>query len=188
MANDLWIESHDIGYNYLKPNSFRMSFHNIPKVSYFCQLANIPGLNTAFAEQATPFLDVPVVPDKLVYDPLTIRFIIDDQLKNWAELHEWITGIAFPNTRSEFNDLRASGTQKSLSTKLTKYNEESGIYADGTLTILTAKNNPFMSVYFKDMFPISLSSIEMDSTLANDIQYLTATATFKFKSFAYTVL
>jgi len=187
MANDLWLEANDIGYDYLKPNSYRMIFHNIPKVSYFCQTATIPGVNLGSATQPTKFLDVPVVGDKLVYDPVTIQFIIDAEMKNWQELHTWITGIGFPNDHQEFNDLRASGTQKSLSQKLTKLNEESGVYADATLTILTAKSNPYMTVTFSDIYPIALSAIQMDATIT-EVNYLTCNATFMYKAFSYYIL
>lgn len=187
MPNQLWIDANDIGYNYLKPNAFRMVFHNIPKVSYFCQSVTIPGVQLGETKQANKFYDVPVVGDKLTYDSSSIRFIIDDQMKNWLELMGWIEGIGFPDSHEQFNALRRSGTQKTLAPKLTKLNEESGIYSDATLTVLTAKNNPFMQISFEDMFPISVSSIEFDAAISG-IEYATATAVFSFKNYTVTVL
>jgi hypothetical protein len=187
MASQEWIDANDIGYNYLKPNAFRMNFHNIPKVSYFCQTATIPGVSLGSAVQPNRYLDVPIVGDKLVYDHLQIRFIVDDQLKNWQELITWIEGIGFPDSNSQFNDLRKSGAQKTLSTQLTEFNEESGVYADATLTILTAKNNPYMMFTFEDLYPIAVSSIDFESTIG-DIQYATASATFAYKGSSFVLL
>jgi hypothetical protein len=41
--------------------------------------------------------------------------------------------------------------------------------------------NPVMEVSFKDLFPVLLSSVRLDST-TDDITYVEATATFKFAS------
>jgi len=187
MPSQEWLDANDIGYNYLKPNAFRLTFHNIPKVSYFCQSVSIPGLTLGATKQPTKFYDVPVVGDKLVYDNVNITFIIDDELKNWLELMGWIEGIGFPDSHQQFNDLRKSGTQKSLSTKLTRWNEESGLYSDATLNVLTAKNNVFMQISFQDMFPIGLSNIEFNAT-NNEINYAVATATFDYKNFEVSLL
>lgn len=187
MPNQDWIDANDIGYNYLKPNAFRMTFHNIPKVSYFCQSAQIPGVSLGSAVQPNKFYDVPIVGDKLTYEHLVITFIIDDQLKNWQELTRWIEGIGFPDSHKQFNDLRLSAAQKPLSVVTTPLNEESGVYSDGTLMVLTSKNNPFMMFTISDMYPISLSSINFESTV-NDIQYATATAAFAYKDLKFTIL
>ena len=47
------------------------------------------------------------------------------------------------------------------------------------MSILTSNMNPQLNVKFQQVFPISLSAIEFDSTLA-DIEYVTADVTFKY--------
>lgn len=66
-------------------------------------------------------------------------------------------------------------------------NSDDGIYSDGTLTILNSKKNASKMFSFKDMFPISLSSINMDVT-ASDITYATFDVTFKYNSYSIEAL
>ena len=52
-------------------------------------------------------------------------------------------------------------------------------FSDGSLTILSSNYRANSIVKFRDMFPISLTSLEFDAS-ATDIQYFTAEATFKY--------
>ena len=47
------------------------------------------------------------------------------------------------------------------------------------MSILTSNMNPQINIKFQQVFPISLSAIEFDST-ATDIEYVTADVTFKY--------
>lgn len=187
MPNTNWIEANDIGYNYLKPNGFRLVFHNIPKVSFFCQSSNLPGIIGGRTTQMTPFRDMFVVGDKVEYEDFQITFIIDSEMKNYNELALWMKGIYFPDTRSQFISLRSSGKHDLLSSAVTPYNEESGIYSDATMFILTPKDNPQIQVSFHQMAPITLSGVPFVSTI-NDIDYMVANATFGYKNFAFEYL
>ena len=60
-------------------------------------------------------------------------------------------------------------------------------YSDGTLIIYNSSFNEISKVHFKDVFPISLSTIEFDAT-AGDINYVTATATFKYSIYNIEVM
>lgn len=183
MPSQAWLDANnDLGIDFLKPNAFRLQFHNIPHVSYLCQVANIPGFALETAIQPTRLIDMPLAGDKGQFDELTVSFLIDSKLKNYTELLSWIIGLAFPDTNQEFTDLRASGKNKSLSTTITPFNEESGLYTDASMTILTGKNNPFAVVFFEDIWPTRISGLPFDSAIS-DIQYLTATASFKFKTY-----
>ena len=53
------------------------------------------------------------------------------------------------------------------------------LYSDGTLQVLTSKENPNFKITFKDMWPYSLSTLQFDAT-SEDIQYFTADVTFKY--------
>ena len=54
------------------------------------------------------------------------------------------------------------------------------MFSDATLTILSNKNNPIAEVRFEDIFPTSLGALEFNQN-ATDVEYLLATATFKYK-------
>jgi len=57
-----------------------------------------------------------------------------------------------------------------------------GTMSDATLMVMTSSNNPNVEVTFKDMFPISLSSLDFNVE-ETDIQYLVADATFAYRNF-----
>ena len=41
--------------------------------------------------------------DTFTYDNLSISFIVDENLENYIELHEWLTAIGFPKNRNQFS-------------------------------------------------------------------------------------
>ena len=55
---------------------------------------------------------------------------------------------------------------------------------DGTLLILSSHNNTTKEILFRDLFPTSLSALEF-STQQTEIEYLQATASFKYTYFEF---
>ena len=126
--------------------------------------------------------------DDLTFDNLEIEFIVDAQLENYRELHQWLVGIGFPKARTQFSSFRrdeASSfpTVESVKGDVTNPGTPTGIQAmfgDATLTVMSAKNNPVMEVRFSDLYPVALSGLSFNQQEA-DVSYLTATATFTYK-------
>ena len=61
------------------------------------------------------------------------------------------------------------------------------IYSDGTLQILSSNYVSKFNVNFKDLFPVSLTTLTFDAT-DTDIEYFTADANFKYTSYNLTNL
>ena len=124
----------------------------------------------------------------LSFDSLEIEFIVDAQLENYRELHQWLVGIGFPKARTQFSSFRrdeaqAFPTVESVKGDVTNPGTPAGIQAmfgDATLTVMSAKNNPVMEVRFSDMYPVALSGLSFNQQ-ETDVTYLTATATFTYK-------
>jgi hypothetical protein len=51
---------------------------------------------------------------------------------------------------------------------------------------LSSKNNANIEVRFNDVFPSSLSALQFDQQ-ADDVNYLTATVSFKYKLYEFAV-
>ena len=111
--------------------------------------------------------------EKLTYDPLTLRFKVDEDLKNWMELQNWMVGLGFPDNFGQYKDLISN---KSFG--------ENSTFSDATLIILNSNMNSNFEVVFKDAFPTSLSELAFDSTSA-DIDFITADVTFRYLSYTY---
>jgi hypothetical protein len=156
--------------NFLSPVGFKFTLAKYPKVSFFCNAARIPELNLGTAIQPSYLKDLDVPGEKITYGDFTLSFLVDESLENYMSIHNWITGLGFPETTQQFKDLVTN---------------EDGIrdlkeqYSDGSLSILNSNYRSIADVKFKDLFPVSLTSLEFDATVS-DIQYFTAEVVFKY--------
>ena len=96
------------------------------------------------------------------------------------ELQNWIRGLGYPDSVQEFRDLEKDGIVKGTYVK-----DRQNIYSDGTLQILSNNLVPKFNVNFRDLFPISLTTLTFDAT-DTDIQYFTANVDFKYTSYNVT--
>ena len=174
--------------DYSSPTQFRFLINQLPKVEYFTTEANIPGITLGDGVMNTPLKDIPILGDKLTYDDLSISFIVDENLENYIEMHNWLTGIGFPKDRSQFSTFRSTTSNVATTTRgeskdigdVRATTPELAMFCDATMTILTNKNNPVVECRFADVFPISLSSLDYSQN-QTDVEYLTASVTFKYK-------
>lgn len=163
--------------NYLKPNSFKFMIHRLPNVEYFCQSANIPKLTLGSARQPTPFVDIPHVGDKLEFDSLNLTFMIDETMNNYIELYNWMVGIGFPKSHSQFAALVNNPSTKFSGSEVML---ESNVYSDASLFVLDSNNNPVVEVRFYDLFPSSVEGLDFDLRIPT-VDYFTGIATFSYK-------
>ena len=181
--------------DYASPTQFKFQITKLPKVEYFCTAANIPGISIPSPQQPTPLADIPLPGETVQFEDLSVTFMVDENLENYREIHGWMYGIGFPISRTQFGSLVDAGKDRfptvgknSVATDpgKTKYGAKplGPIFSDATLNILTSKNNPNIEVRFSDVFPSNLSGLQYDQQ-ANDIDYLTATVTFKYKVYEF---
>lgn len=156
--------------NFLSPLGFRFSLAKIPKVNFFCNSARIPEINLGIAVQPSYLKDIDVPGEKLTYGDLTIRFLVDENMENYMAVHNWLTGLGFPEITQDFKDLTTNADgQRDLDEQ----------FSDGNLYILNSNFRSVAAVKFVDLFPVSLTSLDFDAT-EPDVQYFTAEATFKY--------
>ena len=174
--------------DYSSPTQFRFLINQLPKVQYFTVSANVPGITLGEATYATPLKDIPLPGEKLTYDDLTITFIVDENLENYIEIHNWLTAIGFPKDRSQFKTFRESTSNLKNSTlgaskdigDVKPSTADTPMFSDCVLTVLSNKNNPVAECRFADCFPVSLGSLDYSQN-QTDVEYLTADVTFKYK-------
>ena len=167
--------------DYADPTKFRFSIKKLPIVEFFTTAANLPGINLGEAIFPTPFKQIPIMGDDLTYENLEITFLVDEKLTNYIEVHNWMVGIGFPQSRTQYGNLRTEGDQISPSQGKEAGQEGiSGMFSDATLTITSAKNNPIIEARFQDMYPVALTGLAYNQQ-EGDITYLTANVTFTYK-------
>ena len=172
--------------DYASPTQFRFGIHQLPKVEFFTVGANLPGITLQTAPYPTPFKDIPIMGEKLDYANLSISFIVDEYLENYISLHNWMTGIGFPEKREQFQIFRdvTSNTPASGKTPPVdlagKAIPDKSLFSDAFIQILSNKNNPIVEVNFENAFPISLSALDYTQNATN-VDYIVATAEFAYQ-------
>ena len=168
MAN--WYEDQLRNRNFLSPIGFLFLLDKARKVSFLCQKAEIPTVELGQVEIPTRGM-VPIpVEGNMRYSEFSMEFIVDEDLRNYMQIHNWMRALGTPQ---EFKERRGW---------LNKYADspsEDPRFSDATLQVLNNNNIANFDVVFKDMFPVSLSSLPFDVT-GGDNDYFTATTTFRY--------
>ena len=157
--------------NFLSPAGFKFSLAKAPKVDFFSQSVSIPNIELGVAVQTTYLRDIPVPGDKLVYGDLDIEFFIDENLENYLQIERWMRSLGYPESLGE-----------TVSLDPQKDSLLDGARSDGTLLVYNSSFNPIAKILFKDMFPTSLTPVPFSADVT-DINYIMATATFKYTIF-----
>ena len=142
---------------------FRFDLNRTPNLQFFVTATNLPGLSGSTAVQPTPFTKVHRAYDKLQFNPLTVTFKVDEELRNYEEIMSWMIGIGFPKNFAQRASLQ----------------DAAGIYSDGTLTVLNSNHNPIFQLEFSGLIPVSLSDLRFNTSDA-DVQYIEADVTFEY--------
>ena len=136
---------------------------------------------------------IPDIPDKINYSTLDISFLVDENLNNYKELHDWISGLGFPKNHQQFVDLQATGADRFQLVRLQVQSQqdqrehltflaEGGTYSDATLTVLSSKNIAKTEIRFSNVYPISLGSLSYDIK-ASDVDYISVQASFNYLNY-----
>jgi hypothetical protein len=174
--------------DYASPVQFRFKCSKLPKVEFFCQTANIPGIGLGVANIETPLKTIPFPGDKVTYNDLAISFLVDENLENYKEIHDWIIGLGAPQNHTQFSDFRGLSSDRfpgtSSSNAITGQATadplpEGGMYSDATLTVLNSKNIAVTEIRFHNIFPTSLGALSYN-VQASDVNYLSTAVDFSY--------
>ena len=169
--------------NFLSPTGFKFSIVKSPKVAFFCNQANIPDLTLGVAVQPSYFKDIDQPGDKVTFGDLNLQFLVDEDLKNYMEIQNWIRGMGFPEDATEAHNIQLTGNP-GMDLKSRRWQN---MFSDGTLQILSSSMVAKFQVVFRQMFPYSLTTLDFDAT-ATDIDYFTANVSFKYLIYEITDL
>jgi len=162
--------------NPLSPNGFQLSIQKFPEISYFAQQVSLPSINLPNIPSNTPFSTIQMAGDLLTYEPLSIDFIVDENMSNYLSISNWIISMGFPESYDQYasfieNDKINSGSFKNN-------------HSDATLQILDSNNNPVKTVTFVDLVPTSLGNMSFLTT-STDVNYITCNCTFEYTYFKF---
>lgn len=86
----------ELDYHYR--THFKADFLRIPGVNYYCQSVVIPSISVSPLEISSPLLGTPLYEPgtSAIHSDLVLSFLVDRDLKNYRELHNWFTSLG-PN-------------------------------------------------------------------------------------------
>lgn len=150
--------------NLLSPLGFAFRMKRAPNVEFQVQQVSVPGMNLGAIQSPTPFVRI-TDPGNITYDDLQITFLVGENLDSYLEIFNWIEMLGRPDSFKQY-----------------QYDK-----TDASLIILNSAKRAVFDIQFTDIFPVSLSGLDFDSTIT-DVQYVSATATFSFDRFYYNTL
>ena len=178
--------------NFLSPIGFKFSVSKLRGVDFFCQSASIPAMQLAAADSYTRFNKIPNPGDEIQYEDLFIKFLIDENMKNWYQVHDWMRELGTPYTSDEFTMSR--GQIKSINKKVEPIKGNSSVAGqwgnqwrcDCSLFVLSSNYQPVAEFIFHDAWPTTLSTVNFDAAVP-DINYFTAEMSMKYTYYDYLI-
>lgn len=156
--------------SFLSQLNFKFSINRLPNVMLNITRVSLPSITVEDADLPTPFNKVLHFPDKVVWGDLTIVFKVDENLKSYREIYNWMYEIGRPEQFSDINPNRIRNL------------DYQNYYSDATLTIMSSAQSPIAEFRFKDIFPMQISDLDFSSS-DQDVNYLDASVTFRLQGF-----
>lgn len=128
--------------NPAKSTSFIFSITNRKDISFRIQNSSVGSVNLGVTPFATPSRDLTIPSNKLDFGPMSLRFLVSENLTEWFEIYKWMIDITKAN------------------------NAHIDLVETGELTILDSNNREVMRVIYTDVFPLTLG--ELTYSLVDD--------------------
>ena len=159
-------------FNYLQPTGFRLVIDrtNYPNLEFFVQDFTHAGviMNTADL-QYKKLAAIPFIGDKLTYNEMLANIILDEDMKAYTEMHDWMRRILDQDMSTPVDRFKAK-------------TEKPPAQSDITLSILSSSNNPVVRIKYRDCIPTALTDIQFQSTAGGE-SFITFGASFRFTYF-----
>ena len=69
--------------------------------------------------------------DQIQFEDLTLQFLVDENMENYLEIHNWIYSLGYPKSVDQFGDLIRADDNQFVIDNLRQF-------SDGTLTVLNS--------------------------------------------------
>lgn len=164
--------------NPLQSNGFLFDILKLPEAKFFCQEVTLPSVTAQPATQVTPLSTAFLPGDMLEYGELSISFLIDEGMTNYIALYNWMIGLGFPQSHTQYRDFIRSRTDKLNDTV------QKAEVSEAILSILNSTNTPSKTIRFVDVFPTLIHPI-MFKSVTTTTEYQIATASFRYTYYTF---
>jgi len=155
--------------NFLSPLNFKFTLRRAPHINFFLQKVSLPQVSI----NPTPIysnllIDIPLAGEFVTFSPLTITFKIDEDLRNYLEIFNWIKALGDYGRDGDYAKLQDA-----------KPGEDKGLFSDLSLMVLSSTKMPNYEIVFIDAFPTTISALSFN-TVDSDVNYMEATVEFRY--------
>lgn len=155
--------------SFLSNNKFDFVLRRIPNFTFFVQSVNLPSLTLQTSVVNSPYAPVSVPGNQFTFGALVVNFMIDEDMRSWYEIYDWMYQLANPES---FNKRGYLQDKDSVINSVT---------ADASLIIKTNSNNPNWNVNFYGLYPSDLGGVQFSSTEGQE--FATSSVTFNYTYF-----
>jgi hypothetical protein len=143
--------------NFLQQTNWKLTIRNdnFANIEYFCTAVNLPSLSMPEVTLNYRGTKGYFPGDTLSFDQLRIKFMVDEDMKNYIEAVNWMKKNAYENT---------------------------SLRSDLILSVLSSKNTSNRQYQFHDAFPTSIGELNFN-TQAQSIEYITCEMTLRYNYF-----
>jgi len=150
--------------NLAHSTNFRFIIDRVPEITYFCVAATSPSIASRPREYPHMFGATQKFPGGGSEANLNIRFIIDENFKNYMEMVKWMrSGLPYRDFKNVVLESKA-------------------MPCDGRLFLLNNKKNPVKMITFAYLIPTQISGFTLSHT-ETEPQVLTCNVTFVFDDY-----
>lgn len=156
--------------NFLQMSGARFEISRLPATTFLTESIYFPTIVLPDITIGNPYQKLNYAASEIDFGRLAVEFKIDEHMKNFTEIFNWMKGLGFPESQSQYAELKDTSRKNG------------GIRSDGSIVILSSSNNPVKEFVFRDMFPVSLGGIQFVTT-SSSVEYQVATAVFSIRDF-----
>lgn len=156
--------------NLAQNSNFMLVCKRMPNVEYFIQKTSIPAIQVNSVSSPSPFSPIKLHGTGIRYQPLNVRFLLDEDLNNYIEMYNWVVSYAHPEKFEQYEQVDPTvPAPKDL---------HGSKYTDISIHRLSNKNNPNVEFIFHNAHPTDIDAIDLD--VGNDDPDLSCSVTFEY--------
>jgi len=92
--DDVWPSRDEFPLGTINTTRFRLVFPKMPYLEVFCNVIPIPRVSFGIANQDSTYLNIKHPGEKLYFDNLSADFLVDNEMKNYVEIFNWMQRIS----------------------------------------------------------------------------------------------
>lgn len=159
--------------NFLNPGGFEVVVRRLPYTTFYCQTVVLPSYTVERVDVHTPFKALNLSATAPVVGDFSMTFKVDEKMKNYTEIVNWIKGVSFPESFEQYADNKARNGREALR-------------SDATLMVLASNKVPSIAYTIYDLTPVSVGPLTFLTTDQDHPNFVGCTATFSIRDMELT--